>query len=450
MSVPLDRLYNFLYNVCNRDDLIIYGFFPHGSRKLEDITVLQNIKNTSWTAGMTAPALIFHDQEPLNYNFYTQEKIKDYVDTYHEKFDSQIRKKLIYEQFKSQNLKNLVATMHIRACILKPLGVYDQVLLCHSEKNSKDLDLYQYNGFIGVYYWSHALIARDWFRFAKLDPKLLPNFDEIVHDFLIYNRAWSGTREYRLTLAEMLANANLISCCLTSFSEFDQQSHYTKHMFANPNLAINRNDLHKIYKANTHDSSSSADYNSQDYGSCAIEVVLETMFDDSRHHLTEKILRPIACGRPFMLASTPGSLQYLKHYGFGTFHGLIDESYDLIIDPHMRLTAIVQEMKRINHLDNKTKKSLWTELYKIAEQNKKMFFSTEWQNNIIKEFKQNFESAMSRLTATGKYQKEMERLALTDPIIAHNRSNDSAISGGPTMECRKKLAQWLKEKNSLT
>ena len=67
MSVPLDRLYNFLYNVCNRDDLIIYGFFPHGSRKLEDITVLQNIKNTSWTAGMTAPALIFHDQEPLKY-----------------------------------------------------------------------------------------------------------------------------------------------------------------------------------------------------------------------------------------------------------------------------------------------------------------------------------------------------------------------------------------------
>ena len=437
MSVPLDRLYNFLSDICNRDDLIIYGFFPHGSRKLEDIRILQEIQDTSWVARMTVPSLIFHDQEPLHYNLYTEEKIKEYVDTH-------------YESYESQNGKNLIANMHLRVGISRPLGVYDQVLLCHSEKHSKDLDLYQHNGFIGVYYWGHALIARDWFRFATLDPKLNQNFDNIEHDFLIYNRAWSGTREYRLTLAEMLANTNLISCCLTSFLEFDQQSHYTKHKFANPDLAINRHDLHKIYRANTHDSSSSADYNSQDYRSCAIEVVLETLFDDSRHHLTEKILRPIACGRPFMLVSTAGSLQYLRQYGFQTFHGLIDESYDLITDPHMRLTAIVQEMKRINDLDYKSKRLLWSNLYEIAEHNKKLFFSVEWQDIIWKEFRQNFESAMSQLTATGKYQKEMEKLALSDPIIAHNRSTDSALPGGPTMECRKKLAQWLKSKNSLT
>jgi hypothetical protein len=442
MSIPLDRLYNFLSDICNRNDLIIYGFFPYGSRKLEDIKMLQDIQNKDWmakdwVARMTVPSLIFHDQEPLCFDLYTEEKIKDYVDTH-------------FRYSESQNEKHLIANLHLRVCISRPLGVYDQVLLCHSEKHSKDLDLYQHNGFIGVYYWSHALIARDWFRFAKLDPMLIPNFDNIVHDFLIYSRAWSGTREYRLTLAEMLADNNLISCCETSFSEFDQQSHYTKHTFANPDLAINRNDLHKIYRANTHDSSSSADYNSQDYRLCAIEVVLETLFDDSRHHLTEKILRPIACGRPFMLASTAGSLQYLRQYGFQTFHGLIDESYDLITDPHMRLTAIVQEMKRINDLDYKPKRLLWTELYKIAEHNKKLFFSVDWQNNIIKEFKQNFESAMSQLTATGKYQKEMERLALLDPIIAHNRSTDSAEPGGPTVESRQKLAQWLKTKNPLT
>jgi hypothetical protein len=79
-----------------------------------------------------------------------------------------------------------------------------------------------------------------------------------------------------------------------------------------------------------------------------------------------------------------------------------------------------------------------------------LFFSVDWQNNIIKEFKQNFESAMSQMTATGKYQKEMERLALSDPIIAHNRSTDSTVSGGATMACREKLAQWLRAKNSLT
>ena len=437
MSIPLDRLYNFLYDIANLDGLVIYGFFPHGSRKIQDLVMLKDTEHTTWLSRMILSSLIFHDQEPLNYNFYTPDKIKDYVDAR-------------LPTCKSQNIKNLIANLNLRVCIMCPLGVYDQVLLCHSEKHSKDLDLYQQNGFIGVYYWSHALIAGDWFRFAKLDPKLVPDFDNIVHDFLIYSRAWSGTREYRLTLAEMLVNCNLISGCQTSFSEFDQQSHYTKHKFANPDLAINRDDLHKIYKANTHDSNSSADYNAEDYNNTAIEVVLETLFDDSRHHLTEKILRPIACGRPFILASTAGSLQYLKQYGFQTFDGLIDESYDLITDSRMRLTAIVQEMKRIHNLDHNEKRLLWSKLYGIAEQNKELFFSVAWQDNIIKEFKQNFESAISQLTATGKYQKEMERLELTYPIITGYRSTSSTLPVGPTMECRGKLAQWLKEKNSLT
>jgi hypothetical protein len=46
--------------------------------------------------------------------------------------------------------------------------------------------------------------------------------------------------------------------------------------------------------------------------------------------LTEKALRPIACGQPFILAATPGSLQYLRSYGFKTFSGYIDETYDTI------------------------------------------------------------------------------------------------------------------------
>jgi hypothetical protein len=99
-----------------------------------------------------------------------------------------------------------------------PSRAYDQVLLCHSEKNSLDLELYKQNGFVGVYYWSHALIARDWYRFASMDLKLIPNFDSIDYDFLIYNRAWSGTREYRLTLAEILADNNLLSYCKITLS----------------------------------------------------------------------------------------------------------------------------------------------------------------------------------------------------------------------------------------
>jgi hypothetical protein len=49
--------------------------------------------------------------------------------------------------------------------------------------------------------------------------------------------------------------------------------------------------------------------------------VAETVFD-TRIHLTEKTLRPIACGHPFILAAGPGSLKYLQTYGFRTFSPL--------------------------------------------------------------------------------------------------------------------------------
>ena len=434
MSVPLDKLYNFLYSIINCDAISIYGFFPHGSRNLEDLKILFEVKEWTWLKIMTSPCLIFHDQEPLNYNLYSYDQFKDYVETYG-------------GYFPSENPKNLVAKMHLRACVKLPSRVYDQVLLCHSEKNSLDLELYKQNGFIGVYYWSHALIARDWYRFANMDLKLVPNFDNIDYDFLIYNRAWSGTREYRLTLAEILANHNLLSYCKTKFSEFDNQVRFTEHKFNNKDLAICREDLHELYPVNSSDSNSSADYNAEDYCSVAIEVVLETLFDDRRHHLTEKILRPIACGRPFILAATPESLKYLQQYGFKTFNGLIDESYDLIVDPRKRLEAIAQEMKRIHCLEPDEKKSLWHKLYNIAEHNKKLFFSTEWQDSIIKEFQNNFELGMSQLTATGKYQQELERMAINDPELAYCRSNDSLLDSGPTVQDRNALNRWIKEKN---
>lgn len=34
MSVPLDRLYNYVDGLCNHD-ILIYRFFRHGSKKLE-------------------------------------------------------------------------------------------------------------------------------------------------------------------------------------------------------------------------------------------------------------------------------------------------------------------------------------------------------------------------------------------------------------------------------
>jgi hypothetical protein len=288
-----------------------------------------------------------------------------------------------------------LSKLHLRGLVYySKLGTCDKILILHSEKRSAQLQTYQYNGYVGVYYWSHAVIAADWFRYAPIDPVLIVDFDHVQRDFLIYNRAWSGTREYRLTFMHALAQKQLQSHCLTSFAEWDNGDHYLNHEFNNTGLAVDLAGLAHHFPANTHDSTASADYNNNDYRQTAIEVVLETLFDDSRLHLTEKTLRPIACGRPFILMATPGSLQYLRDYGFRTFDGLIDETYDTITDTRQRLDAVIQEMSRIAALDRSEKHRLWKQLYEIAAFNQSLFFSPAWQQSIHQEFLANLSRAI--------------------------------------------------------
>ena len=300
-----------------------------------------------------------------------------------------------------------------------PVNVYDCILLVHSEQNSKEVDTYSQHGFIPVYYWSHALIAADWFRYAEHDPVLQYDSTAFTQDFLIYNRAWSGTREYRLTFVDKLVQAGLINNCRTSFAPVDSDLHYSQHQFVNSDLAITRTDLETVLPPNTHNSHASADYNNQDYAQTAMEIVMETLFDDSRLHLTEKTLRPIACGKPFMLVATAGSLEYLRSYGFETFGDHIDESYDLETDPVARLTAVIQEMSRIAAMSSADKIVLWNQLHRIADRNRQRFFSAEWQAGVGQEYVDNMSHAMDTMNqnCTGKLWRNVRELNRATGIV---------------------------------
>ena len=416
MSVPLDRLYHYL-NSLVQEDILIYRFYPHGSKKLEDLLPLEEyVKSLSWVDHATSPDIFFHDQEPLNFDYYQWNDIESTVPKY--KKCSPFALALTKELFKHANIQAVVS--------FPMCAIYDYTLLCHSEKNSKNLQLYEDKHFIGVYWWSHALIARDWFRYAEHDPELVVNFNKIKKDFLIYNRAWKGTREYRLKFADLLIDYNLVDCCLTSFAAFDSGGHYQEHLFEN-NAWKPMHRLEHYFKENVTNSTASADYENTDYQVIGIEVVLETLFDDQRLHLTEKSLRPIACGRPFILAGTPGSLQYLRDYGIKTFHGLIDETYDTITNPEDRLMAIVAEMKRISELDTASKFDLYSKLYQIAEENKKLFFSKEWQDKIVGEFQVNFQNAYKKLSQhkTGKWINYIRNFANTSKDFQKEFYSDS-------------------------
>ena len=111
--------------------------------------------------------------------------------------------------------------MHLRSAVDIPINIYDKILLCHSEKNSQELTKYERNGFVGVYWWSHAVIARDWYRYAKQDSKLKSVPNEIEFDFLVYNRAWTGSREYRVKFSELVAQQDLHKSSLMKFNPND-------------------------------------------------------------------------------------------------------------------------------------------------------------------------------------------------------------------------------------
>lgn len=387
MFVPIDRLYDFL-DQCVDDDVIIYRFYPHGSRKLSDISMLRSYsKYQDYQSILGSIPILMHDQEPLNFDFYNDIDPTEILTLMQKNRPQRV------EELQKKGMLNRAIEVQksLNLDIFYGRHIADRWLLCHSEKKSLELSKYQSLGAIGVYWWSHAMIARDWYRYAQIDQRLnysTINFDK---DFNVYNRAWSGTREYRLKFTEMIVQNNLLPGTSIKISQHDHGVHYRDHIFSNFKLKIDY-DL-SVLELNQFDATASADYSYEDYQRSAIEVVLETLFDDPRLHLTEKTLRPIACGKPFIIVSTPGSLQYLRDYGFETFGEYLDESYDNTTDPLERLQCIIKSMKTIANLPKSKKNNLYQQLHEIAQRNKKWFWSDDFARKIVNEFTANYQQA---------------------------------------------------------
>lgn len=379
MYIPLDNLYFWVSNVI--DDILIYRFYPHGSRNLSDLEFDGSDKSHwSWRDFMESVPVVAHDQEPLDFDSHQLDwkqcrDLHRYTWSYTDFYRLQENNQKFWE-IKAK--RGLGATV-------KP-NLNDLTILLHSEKNSPQLEKYRSQGFVDAYWWSHGIIARDWYRFAQHDPRLTYG-NEYQFDFNVYARAWSGTREYRLKFLDLLLSKNLVPQSRITFWYTDEGTHYKTHQFRNRDFRL-INDLSEI-PSHKSTSCKSAEYDIAHYNSCAIDVVLETLYDDERWHLTEKILRPIACGKPFMLAGPAGSLQYLRSYGFKTFDGIIDEHYDTISNPLARLESITDAMRKISDKSPEEKQQTWAAMRDICEFNRAHFFSQAFADQVVGELREN-------------------------------------------------------------
>ena len=122
------------------------------------------------------------------------------------------------------------------------------------------------------------------------------------------------------------------------------------------------------------------------------------MFDFPAVFLTEKILRPIALGMPFVCVGPPNSLEFLRSYGFQTYSDIIDESYDTCDSPSARLSKIVNCMHSIKNLSQQ--ETDWA--VSIAQANRKKFFHSNFLAAVTDELKRNLLDALGQVKPKSK------------------------------------------------
>jgi hypothetical protein len=389
MNIPLDNLYHWIRGLAQHP-VILYVFRPHGSKDIFDLRPFDRTSNEIGLKELMIPNIVCHDQEPLNYASHEWDHDQERISAWYSTTPfGQGRGR----QDPVTGLKMLLFYIEnpVLSRGLTYLGIHqwdcDWIILLHSEINSDDVEKFSHKKFLPVYYWCHAVLARDWYRFAQHDVRL--DQKNIKKTFLVYCRDWTPIREYRLKFLDLLLDANLLDDCEISTQHTNSQGVHLKHyQIQDPRFVVDTARLLSIPDNNAL-AAASADYDADDFVSTAVSVVLETVVD-SKIHLTEKTLRAIACGHAFVLIAGPESLAYLRRYGFQTFGAVFDESYDTEKDTVKRLEKVIATMQQIKNLSAAD----WQEINEIAAQNRSRFFSEDFANQVSDELMSNLAPAV--------------------------------------------------------
>ena len=111
-----------------------------------------------------------------------------------------------------------------------------------------------------------------------------------------------------------------------------------------------------------------------------MHIVTETYQVNGQTFFSEKIFKPIIYWQPFILIGAQYDLRSFRSFGYKTFHGIIDESYDVIQNSEERLEACIKEIERIINLSDEDIAKLYNDCYEILTHN---FFHWVYRNQTI-------------------------------------------------------------------
>jgi hypothetical protein len=255
--------------------------------------------------------------------------------------------------------------------------------LVTSEQNSENVKrICIMNQWKPLYYFFHGWAALDWYRGYNKTFLIQPWAERtIAKTFIAPNRIIAGERQHRLEMLYHIFKNNMghnhISCPAVCPAENISvqdaiqplKSKYPdiESVFATQSLPINfegetNHPMHSCWLSLFDESAESLLY-----------LVTETVATGRRHHLTEKTFKPIALGMPFVIVGTKGSLEYLRSYGFRTFEGIWDESYDQA-DDGVRVERIASLLRSLDELSAAAKQELFEAAQEVIEHNWNHFY----------------------------------------------------------------------------
>lgn len=255
--------------------------------------------------------------------------------------------------------------------------------LLTSEKDSKNVTtVCKQFAWKPLYYFFHGWAALDWYRGYDKTFLIKPVRERtITHTFLAPNRIIAGERQHRLEMLYYIFKNNLahnhISCPAVCPAE-----NISIEAAATP-LLSKYPDIQQVFAAQTlpinfenetdHPMHSCWLSLFDQAGESLLYLVTETVATGQRLHLTEKTFKPIALGMPFVIVGTKGSLEYLRSYGFRTFEGIWDESYDQA-DDSVRIERIASLLRSLDELPQSAKQDLFEQCHEVIEHNWNHFY----------------------------------------------------------------------------
>ena len=317
--LQIEHIYHFFFDHLYRDFLISH--FPNGVP--DDLSLFHYVR-TKYPEAL----MLFYDQEPLN-----EKTLKAYRDN---SIDA-ISKEFAYD-------KSVLVTSEI-------------------SKLTSQENMY------GLYYFFHGFAALDWFRgyhAMNYKKKVVRRYD---HDFISFNRIITGDRKYRQDFVGSLKSRDLLKHGVVSYGVIDDSDFEDRLVIDHEQLPGSSSaSIPLAFDCLEKDAGASPDVDA------FWHVVTETVFYYDKLHLTEKIFKPIVSKQPFMLLAAPGNLKYLRSYGFKTFEGIIDESYDSIKDNDARIEAVVTQLKWYCDLTDDEKTEIQRKCEPIIEHNFHHFY----------------------------------------------------------------------------